>query len=363
MFERNNLMMKSSPLYSESSWPKITGVVGLYVIAWLSYGWALFYTSGSKDWGFFPQAGLDYLCKGLMTIPVWFLVFRKFQHAPIWQRYLSHLILAPIWLFCWMNLYYFLAEAIERGHLRGYGIGWDIYIPILFYAIQFGAFHLYDESRRLIQQEKRAVELRELALQSELTALKAQLNPHFLYNVFNTINASLSPKEEYTRELIAKLADLFRYQLKASKKEKVLLEDEITFNQTYLELEKARFRERLSVKWEIDPGLRSLLVPPMILQPIIENAIRHGISPKIEGGTVTIRIQQVNQEIQVQILDDGVGFPVKPTNHEKGVGLANTRKILDRLYGRPLEVVSDPEWGTKVQFLLPIEYTAQAIPA
>ncbi|MEM7370651.1 MAG: histidine kinase [Bacteroidota bacterium] len=342
---------------------KLFGILGLYVFAWLSYGWALFFTSGSTDWDYFVQAGLDYLCKGIMSIPVWWLVFRKFRRLPSWKRYLSHIVLIPLWVFCWMKFYYLLADNFGKGHLYGTGIGWDIYIPTLFYFIQFGAFHLYDESRRLIQQEKDAVELREIALQSELTALKAQLNPHFLYNVFNTINASLSPKEEYTRELIAKLADLFRYQLKASKKEKVLLEDEIEFNQTYLELEKARFQDRLEIHWFIDPGLRSVLVPPMILQPIIENAIRHGISPKIEGGQVEIRIQQLKEEIQVQVVDNGVGFSPKADLNQQGVGLSNIRKILDRIYGRSLDIVSDSSIGTKVQFLLPIEYASQLVPA
>lgn len=342
---------------------KVLGIIGLYLFAWLSYGWALFYTTGSTDWDSFVQAGLDYLVKGFVSIPVWWIIFHQLRNHAVWKRYLSHIIFIPLWVFCWMKIYYFLADIFESGHLSGNGIGWDIYIPTLFYVIQFGAFHLYDESRRLIQKEKDTIELRELALQSELTALKAQLNPHFLYNVFNTINASLPPREEYTRELIAKLADLFRYQLKASKKKKVLLEDEISFNQTYLELEKARFRDRLDINWSVDPGLKSLMVPPMILQPIIENAIRHGISPKIEGGTVDIRIQQVKDDIQIQIVDDGVGFSPEAMMNQQGVGLSNIRKILDRLYGRKLEIVSDPNIGTKVQFLLPIEYASQLVPA
>ena len=333
---------------------EILFILGMYFFFALLYAFVLYYNAYYKDWRYFPSAFLDYAVKGFYSIPVWWIGVRMMRHQPTWQRYLIHLVLAPIWVFLFIKTYYFLCETVGLYHLEDNAQVWDMYYPLLFYIIQFGVFHLYDEVRRSAKQAQKEIELREIALQSELTAIKAQLNPHFLYNVFNTINASLSPKEEYGRELVAKLSDLFRYQLKASKKAFVPLEQEIDFIYSYLELEEARFRERLQVKWEVDQSLMGVSVPPMLLQPIIENAIQHGISPKIEGGTVTIRIQQEGEEMAVSIIDDGVGFPDISVPVGEGVGLANTRKMLDRLYGKPLQIQPVLPHGTKVQFSIPI---------
>lgn len=334
----------------------ILAVLGMYVFFALSYAMILFINGGFKDTIYFKTASLDFITKGLLTLPVWYFVFRVYQTDIRWKRYLWHLLFAPLWVFSFIKVYYFFCEGLDYYHLEGNAVVWDVYYPFMFYVIQFGCFHLYDEILRSAQQAQRGIELREMALRSELTALKAQLNPHFLYNVFNTINASLPPKEEYTRELIAKLADLFRYQLVASKKSFVPLENEIHFIQTYLELEEARYKERLSVKWEVDQSLLGVHVPPMLLQPIVENAIRHGIAPKIEGGTVCIRIQRKEDRIQVNILDDGIGFPNSTEDHTDGFGLGNTRKILSRLYGETLIVADIPSGGTRICFTLPVQH-------
>jgi len=207
----------------------ILAVLGMYVFFALSYAMILFINGGFKDTIYFKTACLDFITKGLLTLPVWYFVFRVYQTNIRWKRYLWHLLFAPLWVFSFIKVYYFFCEGLDFYHLEGNAVVWDVYYPFMFYVIQFGCFHLYDEILRSAQQAQRGIELREMALRSELTALKAQLNPHFLYNVFNTINASLPPKEEYTRELIAKLADLFRYQLVASKKSFVPLENEIHF--------------------------------------------------------------------------------------------------------------------------------------
>lgn len=333
----------------------IIAVVGLYIFFALSYGLTLYIVSTYKSSLYFKTAALDFLTKGLLSLPVWYFVFRVFYSKIRWKRYLWHIPFIPIWVFLFIKIYYFLCESLGFYHLQGNNVAWDVYYPFMFYVIQFGCFHLYDEINRSARQAKRAIELREMATRSELSALKAQLNPHFLYNVFNTINASLPPKEEYTRELIAKLADLFRYQLVATRKNFVPLANEIEFIQSYLELEEARYKERLSVNWEVDQSLLGVLVPPMLLQPLVENAIRHGIAPKIEGGTVSIRIQRRAEQIQVCIIDDGVGFALEAKANADGFGLGNTRKILQKLYGEALDVLDNPSGGTRVCFSLPIQ--------
>ncbi|MEM6344860.1 MAG: histidine kinase [Bacteroidota bacterium] len=329
------------------------GVVGMYIFCAFAYGLALQYTAGDVLANTLDRSFLDYAIKGLFTAPVWWLIFRQMRQRPTWQRYLTHLLTMPLWILAWIKTYYSVCDALDIGHLGGTGIGWDIYIPMLFYILQFAIFHIYDEFQRSAEQEKRTLELREIALRSELTALKAQLNPHFLYNVFNTINASIPLESEHTRELIAKLSDLFRYQLKASKVVTVPLRDELDFILSYLELEQARFEERLSVDLQIDDALLDIPIPPMLLQPLVENAIKHGISPRIEGGTVRISALDLGEEMEISITDDGVGFRPNAETMGTGFGLVNTRKMLDRLYGRPLEITPSLPHGTRVMFKLP----------
>ena len=345
------------PTPSRSIWNSVSkawlGIVLLYIVGWFAYAFAIYFTSGFS-FNPFWRTGLDYLLKAIWTYPIWWFLFRKLSDKPSWLRYSLHIIFFPLWLAGWISTFYFICEQFSLGRLGGYGIGWDIYIPALFYTIQFGIFHLYDESQRLVKQKVRAAELRELSIKNELSALKAQLNPHFLYNVFNTINASLSPEQEHTRELIAKLSDLFRYQLRASRSETVPLQDELDFVRSYLELEQARFGERLSVQWEITEGLQHIPVPPMLLQPLVENAIRHGISPKVEGGTIHIRIRPQGDDIQFSIKDDGVGLGNKSSLSGEGVGLSNASKILHNLYGRSLHVDNNEnEAGVLVEFSIP----------
>ncbi|MFK7970480.1 MAG: sensor histidine kinase [Bacteroidia bacterium] len=347
------LSIDSKPTYAIGRWAgALFGMLGMYMGAWFAYYGALAYTSGGKFSPFW-RTGLDYGLKALWTIPVWWFIFKILEKKPSWMRYFTHTFTLPLWIFLWLKSYYYLCDAWELGRLGGPGVGWDIYIPALFYAIQFGVFHIYDESKRLVAQKVKAAELQALSVKSELAALKAQLNPHFLYNVFNTINASLPPDQEDTREMIAQLSDLFRYQLRASRSETVPLKDELDFVRSYLELEQARFQERLQVVWEIAPGLDHVEMPPMLLQPLVENAIKHGISPKVEGGTITIRIQPHKKHIRFAVLDDGIGFKTNSAQAGEGVGLHNASRILDALYDTKLEVIKRPENGVEVSFNLP----------
>ena len=134
------------------------------------------------------------------------------RNEKLWKRLLVHFVAMPVFVISTQQIYYAIAEKLEWGHLMGTGQVWDLYIPALFYFIQFGVFHAYEHYRENQIKLKLEGELRQAALKSELAAIKAQLNPHFLYNVFNTINASIPAENEQTRDMIAQLSDLFRYQ-------------------------------------------------------------------------------------------------------------------------------------------------------
>jgi two-component system, LytTR family, sensor kinase len=215
--------------------------------------------------------------------------------------------------------------------------------------------HAYEYYNDNLEQQKIQSQLRELSLKSELSALKSQLNPHFLYNVFNTINASVPKELENTRKMIATLADMFRYQLQASQSDLVAIRDEINFVKQYLELEKARFENRLQIKINIPEDLLDAQIPPMIMQPLVENAVKHGISTLIEGGEILIEIQRDTSKLHFTIADTGIGIVDKTQVFGKGIGLNNIKLILEKTYNSTLQLSDNVPKGLKVEFEIPVK--------
>lgn len=346
---------------------KIFGIKSGEIIAFLLfyYFFATFYrvtlwvNSAAWDakreplWNFMSYmdaVGIDYILKAILTLPIWWLLFRKLKKWSVGKRVLLHIIFFPVFVLLWQQLYYVVCEFLGFGHLRGSASAWDIYIPGLFYVLQFGIMHSYnyylDNQRKL----KLEGELRNAALKSELSALKAQLNPHFLYNVFNTISASVPAKNEKTRQMIAELSDLFRYQLKASQVERVSLKEELDFVNKYLELEKERFEERLDIVFDVDDAILGEMIPPMLLQPLVENSIKHGLSSLIEGGNITIRIKKKGDKLYFEISDTGIGIQNKESIFDKGIGLTNTKLRLEKIYQSTLRLADNKPKGLTVSF-------------
>lgn len=333
-------------------------VVGLYMVFAIFYYLAIWWASGSDDGASYYtyQVMLDYPLKGLITFPIWWLMFRTLAHWKLGSKLLLHILILPAFVKGWQQLYYFICEVVGLGHLGGSGEWWDIYIPALFYVLQFGIFHTYDYYQKIQAAHEREMELKQTALQSELTALKAQLNPHFLYNTFNTISASVPAEQEYTRELIADLADLFRYQLWASNQEVVPLKVEVDFVKKYLKLEQARYGNRLEVTFDVEERTEDAPVIPMLLQPLVENAIRHGISPLVDGGKIEVKVSETNRQVRLQVKDTGVGFSkTAPHANGHGIGLKNTRRRLQLRYGADLHIQPNQPQGTDITLTIPRE--------
>lgn len=300
---------------------------------------------------FIDDVGLDYFIKALVTYPIWYLLFRKLKKWSHTKKIMLHIILLPAFVLIWQQLYYTVTEALGFFHLYGAASAWDIYIPALFYVLQFGVIHSYNYYEENQEKLKLEGELRTAALKSELSALKAQLNPHFLYNVFNTISASVPAKNEKTRRMIAELSDLFRYQLRASQVEKVAIHEELDFVNKYLELEKERFQERLNIEIDVDHDIMNEMIPPMLLQPLVENAIKHGLSSLIEGGKIGIRIKKrSNGKLAFEVTDTGVGVANKDAVFDRGIGLTNTKLRLEKLYQTTLELSDNTPRGLKISF-------------
>ena len=302
--------------------------------------------------GFLNWGGIDYLLKLVLSLPIWWLIFRRLRNIALYKRLLIHCITFPLFVFTWQKTYYIITESLGMLHLLELGQIWDTYITALFYLLAFGILHAYTYFHEVEKKRRLEAALRETALKSELSALKAQLNPHFLYNVFNTINASVPPQMEETREMIAELSDLFRYVLQASKADLVPLRDELEFIRKYLNLEKARFQERLEITIDVDESLLDKQVPPMLIQPLVENAVKHGITPMIDGGKILMQIKEREGRLQISIADTGPGIRNKANVIGQGTGLTNTSIRLEKMFGSSLQLSDNQPHGLIVNFSL-----------
>lgn len=202
--------------------------------------------------------------------------------------------------------------------------------------------------------------LAEEASVAEFKALRAQIEPHFLFNALNTIASFCRTNPVRARELIIDLSNYFRQTLKRAE-DFVLLKDEIEFLQSYLSIEKARFGERLKLIIDIPEDMMNIKMPVFILQPIIENSIKHGILPKPEGGSVLVKASYIKDEVIFSIEDTGLGMEkeklAEVTTIWPGIGLKNVNERLKLLYGEGhgLNINTSLNYGTKVSFLIPKE--------
>lgn len=336
--------------------------VGFYVIStiiyytttWVSYG---FFESEPLKYfvleEFFAGGGSQFIVSFFVTIPIWYVVVVVLQ-AHSWIVKLSvHLPLMVVYLVACYYLQLMVLDSFGWVFFwGGYKTVWVFYNSMLFYMVQFGFIHAYTYVKKLKREEKEKAELKEIALKSELTALKAQLNPHFLHNMFNSINAAIPPEQERTRELIIQLSDLFRYQNYASQREFVTIKEEIGFLETYLQLMKVRLKERLNYRFEVSTDLYAFKITPMLLHPLVENAVNHGIAQKIEPSYLTIKIVKNKYKVSVSIEDTGIGILNRDNLLEKGIGLSNTRMRLKKIHNCELKIEDNLPSGTKISFEL-----------
>jgi two-component system LytT family sensor kinase len=202
-------------------------------------------------------------------------------------------------------------------------------------------------------------EQKRLVLEARLDALQRQINPHFLFNTLNSIASLVRNKPELARQMTVKLANILRALLK-DHDAYVPLREELKFTDDYLDIEVVRFgSDKLRVEKDIDPRTLEVLVPSILLQPLIENSIKHGLEPRIHGGTVTLRSRLEGDRISIEVSDDGVGMTGRPESAIRrtgsGIGMKNVQERLEVLYGNQasFNVVSNPGRGTMVSIELP----------
>lgn len=209
-----------------------------------------------------------------------------------------------------------------------------------------------------VRVERKLEEQGRLLLEARLDALQRQINPHFLFNTLNSITSLVRMQPELAREMIVKLANILRVLLK-DRDAFVPLSEELAFTDDYLDIEVVRFGEKLRVVKEIAPETMDVVVPGMLLQPLIENSIKHGLEPRISGGTVTLRSRIEEGMLVIEVEDDGVGMTADRPEFSRsggGIGMRNVRDRMEVQYGSRarVEFNSRPGRGTKVTLRMPI---------
>jgi sensor histidine kinase YesM len=231
-------------------------------------------------------------------------------------------------------------------------------VPVALMALI--GYHLVWRQVEALQTRER--ELTEMAATAQLAALRAQINPHFLFNSLNSIAQLIRVDPDKAEACVERLAEILRYILHRAEQEFVPLSEELQMTRAYLDIESARFAERLRVETRIEPDTLRSLIPNLILQPLVENALKHGLSRKLGVGTVSIDATLDGELLTLTVGDDGLGMPERVLDeiYDRGVGLRNLRERLERLYGpEHLPVIeSTPGGGTVVRLRLPVQEAA-----
>ena len=242
-----------------------------------------------------------------------------------------------------------LATVITNGFAAGFASNCLRYSAILL-AIQAVAYHDAVRAR-----EQMTARLEADLARAKLTNVEANLRPHFLFNTLNSISALIAEDPRQAERMIGELGDLLRASLSAEPRRQVRLEEELAFTEKYLGIERVRFQDRLRVTIDAPADTRQALVPHLILQPLVENAIRHGIAPLEAGGRVSVAAARENGRLRLLVRDDGVGPGASVVTDGSGIGLAGVRARLTQLYGDgfSLGLASSPPRGTVASIDIP----------
>jgi len=232
--------------------------------------------------------------------------------------------------------------------VRSAGANLPVYVA---FVLGWHAAAFYREAR---DRQVRAAQLELRLQQAQLDALRGQLNPHFLFNSLHSMAELVHANPKLAEQLIVRLGELLRRVLENSTTPELTLEQELDFIRGYLEIEQARLGERLRVHWDIEPIALGASVPSLILQPLVENAIQHGIAPVATAGTLAIQARRHAGYLQLVIRDSGPGLSASNESRPQGIGIANTRARLQALYGDRQSLELWHENGLVVSLRIPL---------
>ena len=230
---------------------------------------------------------------------------------------------------------------------RNAGVNLPVYagVVLAWYAATY-----YREAR---DRQIQAVELESMLHQAQLEALRSQLNPHFLFNALHSMAELVHTDPKLAEQLLVRLGELLRQVLQSSNRQEVTLAEELDFIRGYVDIEQMRLGDRLHVNWDIDPNALQARVPSLVLQPLVENAIQHGIAAATAPGTLSIAARLEGASLLIEVRDNGPGL-VRATEPQQGIGLANTRARLRRLYGERQGFELQAGEGLTVRLRIPV---------
>ncbi len=328
-------------------WRKIAIVVALWTLFGIYSSLQTHYRGSFRPdpftWSYSFYIEMTYALSGMIFTPFIFFTARRFrlERKPHWKNIGMHLVAAAVFASSLKVLWDVFVQP-PKGWIRGgftleklllsidagfdYGVGLYWLVVLLLYAVEF--YQRYEAG--LVN----AAQLQTQLVQAQLDSLKMQLHPHFLFNTLHTISALVHEDPEAAERMIAQLSEMLRLSLDNAGLHEVPLREELHFLDLYLEIEQIRYADRLRVKYEIEPETRDALVPNLVLQPLVENAVRHGIAPKTAGGEISISAARQNGNLMIRIVDNGAGLKSDGVTLSKaGVGLSATRGRLERMYG------------------------------
>jgi sensor histidine kinase YesM len=327
---------------------------------------------GPEQWkgAFFQQ--ISYCVLWALATP---LVIRLARRYPVerltWQRNIPiHILSCTVLSFVLMGVYHISLFLWIAWGVKPYSVLntlrsmiYNSSQAIGIYCLIVLIIHALSYYRRYQAEVLSRSQLQSQLSQAQLQALKMQLHPHFLFNTLHSISALLNEDAEAARSMIARLGDFLRLTLENSGTQEVSLQKEMDFLKCYLEIERIRFQDRLTTLMDVEPQALDVQVPNLILQPIVENAIRHGIAPRSTPGQIKIQAKHFNGMLRIRVRDNGPGLSVNPTakrTNGKGLGLANTRARLEQLYGTAhhFELVNAPDGGLIVTLDIPVDAAA-----
>ncbi len=301
--------------------------------------------------------------------PLIFAVDRRlpFSARQLARRVFAHLIASLIFTAVYLYVFAALRAAMGIGSwtelrpssffVRGQ-LGMFVWGCLIYWVI-VGALQAYRYYERYLSSELRLERLERSFSEARLNALRMQLDPHFLFNALNTISSHVERDPKLTRSMIEHLGDLLRMSLESKDRQEVPLAEEMAFLDHYLEIQKIRFGDQLRIDIQLAPEVRYALVPSLFIQPLVENAIRHGVSRRASGGMVSVSARQVEGRLEIRVADDGVGLPPGWTlETSSGLGLTVTRERIAGLHPNGdahFTVRRREEGGTEVEILLPLQ--------
>jgi len=318
------------------------------------------------DWGDVIFAGSEWLFLGALT-PITYVLARRYplKRDAIGRTLAAHFTGAFALCIGWASLGLALGLLLDRypaqGHLARDYLGWTLTsLPwsVFMYFTVLGCVYAFTYYREARDRQSREARLTAQLAEARLLALRMQLHPHFLFNTLNAITVLV--RDQQTRDaarMLELLSGILREVLQSETRNEVTLDEEIRFIEQYLAIEQVRFSDRLQVRWSVEPAVRGALVPPFILQPLVENAVSHGVAKRGDSGLIEIIARESNGELVLIVQDNGPGYRPAPG---VGVGLTNTRARLETVFGEAgkLQVAEAEGGGTIATVRFPLRRQA-----